>query len=418
MLVKKGVYLISGPAKIQLVDGQVESIGKKFVNGEEIYIPEGKRIPIEVHTDSEMFISNKESFVELPSRTIPEDWDKVVELLIAEKFNVLLIFGEVDTGKTFFTTYLANKLLSKNVTPSVLDCDTGQSDIGPPSTLGLAVINKPTLFLTELQPTKLYFLGSHSPSEHFLYYIAGFVKLLNYGIKNSDIVIIDTPGWVYGDGARLLRNSEIEILSAVNTNYAVVLLQRDQEVEHLVKTVPQQRVIKLAVSKKATPTSPEERKKLREFVYKKYFKKLKNIEFKFDDILTDRVYFLTGTRLKKIKNKNILWIEQLAKDEGVYVVSKKLLTEKETDEIKKVYSVRKIKNVTKDEFQNIIVALLDEKYDVISLGIINDIDFVKQIIYISVPENVEVNNAKILQFGSLKLSLEIKEAGFVEPGRL
>lgn len=419
MKVEKGVYILSGPVSIKVVSGEVESIAKKIMIAEEVFIPEGKRIPIEVINDAEIEFDRKIKLERLPSRTIPSDWDKVVEFLISEKINALIIFGEVDTGKTFFSTYLTNKLISYKIKPSVLDCDTGQSDIGPPSTLGIAVFDNPILFMTEVKPNKLYFVGSHSPSEHFLHYICGFTKLVNYGLKVSDIVIIDTPGWVLGDGGRMLRKSELEILDALETNYAVILLQRENEIEHLVKTVPKQKVIRLTVSKKASPTSADERKKLREFVYKKYFKELEIVELNFNSIVTDRVYFLTGQRIEnKFKNLGVLWIELLPRFEGLYVVSKKNLSERDLEKIKNVYSVKKIRNITKDEFKNVMVALLDQNHEFICLGVVKDIDFEKQKIYILYPNVYDLKKAKIVQFGSLKLNENIQENGFVEPGIL
>jgi len=420
-VLQKGVYIISGPNKIRVVSGEVEAIGKKFQKEEGVFIPEGKRIPIEVQTVSVVEIEKQDLVEKVQTRTIPEDWDKVVDYLISKKINSVIIFGEVDTGKTFFSTYIVNKLLAKNLIPSVLDCDTGQSDIGPPSTLGVAVFKKPILFMTEVEPNKLYFVGSHSPSEHFLYYLCGFTKLVKYGIEDSDIVIIDTPGWVLGDGGRMLRNSEVEILRSLGTNFVVILLQRKNEVEHLVVTLPKDKVIKLAVSKKASYTSAEERKKLREFVYKKYFSQLEKIELDFDKIKTDRVYFLTGQQVqiqKEIRSSNILWIEKLPGFEGLYVVSEKLLSQKEHEVFKEIYDVKKIRNVTKKDFDNVIVSLLDEKHEVICLGIIEEIDFVNKKMYIYVPKGNENKDIKIVQFGSLKLTSDIKEAGFVEPGIL
>jgi len=417
---QKGIYIISGPNKIKVVSGEVEAIGKKFQEQEKVFIPEGKRIPLEVGTDAIIEIDDQNLVEKIQARTIPEDWDKVVDYLISKKINSVIIFGEVDTGKTFFSTYIVNKLLTKNLVPSVLDCDTGQSDIGPPSTLGLAVFKKPVLFMTEVEPEKLYFVGSHSPSEHFLYYLCGFVKLVKYGMENSDIVIIDTPGWVLGDGGRMLRSSEIELLRSLGTNFVVILLQRKNEVEHLVLTLPEDKVIKLTVSKKASSTSPEERKKLREFVYKKYFFQLEKIVLNFNNVKTDRVYFLTGQKLRIEKNisSNILWMEKLPGFEGLYIVSKKLLSQKENELIKKIYDVRKIKNVVKNDFNGVIVSLLDQTYEVVCLGIIEEVDFVNEKIYIFVPKGNKNKVVKIIQFGSLKLTLDIKEAGFVEPGLL
>ncbi|MCS7151685.1 MAG: Clp1/GlmU family protein [Endomicrobia bacterium] len=420
MLIKKGVYFISGPLNIKFISGEVESIGRKFIPNEEVFVPEGKRIPLEVNSQEAVIETDDTGKItELPSRTIPDDWDRVVEYIISKRINSVIIFGEVDTGKTFFSTYLTNKLLSFNVKPSVLDCDTGQSDIGPPSTLGIAVFDKPILFMTEIEPTKLYFVGSHSPAEHFLHYLCGFTKLLNFGLKNSNVVIIDTPGWVLGDGGRMLRNSEIEILSALGTNYLVILLERNKEIEHLVRSIPQERIMRLTVSKKASPTSTDERKKLREFVYKKYFSELEDVEFSFQEIFTDRSYFLTGEKIEnKTKIKSIKWLERLPGFEGLYVVSSKQITDGEKQILQKVYNVKKIRNPVVEDFKNVIVALLDGNHEFICLAIIKDIDFVNSKIYLTYPKRYDVRDVKIIQFGSLKLTPEAKENGFVEPGIL
>jgi polynucleotide 5'-kinase involved in rRNA processing len=95
-----------------------------------------------------------------------------------------------------------------------------------------------------------------------------------------------------------------------------------------------------------------------------------------------------------------------------------LLSQKENELIKKIYDVRKIKNVVKNDFNGVIVSLLDKTYEVVCLGIIEEVDFVNEKIYIFVPKGNKNKVIKIIQFGSLKLTLDIKEAGFVEPGLL
>lgn len=411
-----GIYIVSGPVNFVLNSGKISSIGKPLAIKEHIFIPEGKRIPLEVLENSIIELDKDIELTYLTSRTIPEDWDKVVNYVIENKIDTLLIFGEVDTGKTFFSTYLTNKFINNKLKVSVLDCDTGQSDIGPPGCLGLAVFDNYVLFMTEKQPQKLYFIGSHSPSEHFLHYLCGFVKLVNFAKTNSDVLIIDTPGWVQGDGGRLLRKTEIELLSSLDRNFCVILLQRGDELEHLVKGLKEQQIIRLTVSKKASPTSVDERKKLREFVYKKYFSNSKRIELEFDKIVTDRSYFLTGKKIDKYPTTEILWAEKLSGWEGVYIVSSKVLTETEINRLKKFYNTTKIRNVSAEEFKNVVVALLDINFEVLGLGIIETIDFANQKIVVSTPITSSYKKIKIVQFGSLKVKPTAEENGFVEPG--
>ena len=116
------------------------------------------------------------------------------------------MLGEVDTGKTFFSTYLANRLLEKVGKTAILDCDTGQSDIGCPGTFGMLVLKKPAIFLTEINPTYMYLLGAHSPGLHFVPALTGLVDMLKKAEKDADALIIDTTGWVQGDGGRAIKS--------------------------------------------------------------------------------------------------------------------------------------------------------------------------------------------------------------------
>jgi polynucleotide 5'-hydroxyl-kinase GRC3/NOL9 len=417
----KGVYIISGPVEFELKLGKIFSIGKKIVEGEKIFVPEGKRIPLEVTETSEILLEKDVELTFLSSRTIPDDWDKVVDYIISQKkkFNKpvsLLVFGEVDTGKTFFSTYLTNRFIEHKLSVSVLDCDTGQSDIGLPGSLGLAVFKEPILFMADTKPDSLAFLGSHSPSEHFLHYASGFVKTVNYGIKNSDILIIDTPGWVQSDGGRALRRTEIEILQGLDTNYFVVLLQRGDELEHLVKGLKEEKIVRLTVSKKASPTSVEERKKLREFIYKKYFVDAKSIELDFDKIFTDRGYLLSGEEIKeKVLDKKVVWIERLSNWEGIFVVGKQLLVE-EVETIKSKLNVRRAIVTTEDNYIGMVSALLDENCDVVGFCMIEKVDFVNKKFVILTPEYNLKDKIKGIQFGSIKIKSSGEENGFVEPG--
>jgi len=409
---EKGIFLISGDAKITVFSGEVYLIGKKLEVNEQIYIPCGKRIPLEVISDSEIDIkiSSEDQIQKLPERTIPPEWDKVTEKIEKEKIRTVLVLGEVDTGKTFFSTYLANRLISLNKKVSVIDLDAGQSDIGPPGTLGLAVLDKPQVFLSEVEPTAIYFLGSHSPGLHFLPSLVGFYKLVKKGLSLSDVVIVDTPGWVQGDGGRALRRSEIELIEPD----LVILMQRKNELEHLVKNYPSRKILRLVVSKKASPTSPEERKKLRELLSKKYFRDAKEIEIEFDKIATDRCYLLTG---EKIEIPEFLWAEKLSGWEGILVVSEKELKDNEILELKKKLAVNRIKNIVSGEEIGIEVALCDENSEVISLAVIKKIDYKnKKFILHSPIKKEDISRVRIIQFGSLRLTLTGEEAGFVEPG--
>ncbi|RLD12401.1 MAG: hypothetical protein DRI22_05360 [Caldiserica bacterium] len=408
MRLRRGdIYLVKGKTTVEVVDGEVEIVGKSVKKGEEVYIPYGKTVPVEALSDGELIFDNYEK---IPSRTIPLEWDEVVNRILNENLKKVIVLGEVDTGKTFFSTYLSNKIIEKGKKVGIIDADLGQSDIGPPGTIGGVILEKQEIFLSEIPPTFLYFVGAHSPGLHFLPYIAGVLHVLNKLINETEHVIIDTPGWVQGDGGRAIRRCELEV---VNPD-CIILLQRKDEIEHLVKVYKDIPVIRLKVSKKASPTSQEVRKKLREEIARKYFKDLKKITLDFDEVETDRAYFLTGKRIT-VDNKDVLHAELLSGWEGALVVSERKLDIFEIEKLKKEIGVFRIKNIVKGKERNLVVGLLDEKRSVIGLGILQEIDYKNEKFHILVPFK-DKERIKIVQFGSIKLSENIEEAGFVEPG--
>ena len=160
--IKKGdFYLLNGPAKVKVDSGLLECIAAPVAKGEGVTVPVGKKVPLLGVKNSKVSIQAKnDQITKMEHSTIPEEWDVLATKIAKErkkgKLYKVLVLGEVDTGKTFFSTYLANRLLSKIGKTAILDTDTGQSDIGCPGCFGMLVLKKPEVFLTELEPTHQY----------------------------------------------------------------------------------------------------------------------------------------------------------------------------------------------------------------------------------------------------------------------
>jgi len=410
---KRGdIYLFKGHCLLKINKGKFEIVGKVLENPDEVKIPKGKSIPVETLEDGELMLDFEEGGERehLSERTVPDSWDKLAQQLSKHRERITLILGETDTGKTFFSTYLANRLLNYGLKVGILDCDTGQSDIGPPGTIGLAVLDRQIVFPSEVEPTALYFTGSNSPAFHFLPSLVGLKRLVDCGLTLADILIIDTPGWVQGERARALHRSEIEMLSPD----VIILLQRGEELEHLVKNYPREKIVRLPVEKGPSPRNHEERKGLRETMYKKYFKQAGYVELDLDEVQTDRAYFKTGKEIK-LEDIQYLWAERLSGWEGVLVVTEEPLSEEESIIVKREVGVSNLKNIISGNEKNLMVGLLDSMGEVLGIGIIDRIDYKGRKIKIFTPVK-EKEKIRTIQFGSLRLTPEGSEAGFVEPG--
>ena len=405
---KKDFYILKGPGKVRVKKGRIEVTGKSVEENEEVFIPLGKSYPFEVQEESYLSLEVKKpgEVRKVRERTIPPSWDDLVIRIVRDKVRTVLILGEMDTGKSFFAAYLANKLLKKGVCPAVLDGDPGQSDIGIPGTLGLVVLKKQVVFLNEVKVSALTLVGSHSPGLHLLPTIVGIKRLAEVGLKKADTVIVNTTGWVQGDGGRLLKRSKMEILSPE----IIVLLQRKDELEHLIKGYEPEKIVRFHVSKKASYTSPEERKKLREEASQRYFKKAKKVRLSFKKIATDRCYFGTG---REMKIPGTLYAERLSGFEGALIVTQKPLPQKKLNELSK--ELGNIRNIIAGDEKGILVGLLDKKGDTLGMGRIEVIDYKKKKILLLTPIR-DRGKIRVIQFGSLRITPEGREAGFVSPG--
>jgi len=409
---KKGdIYLFKGPCIIKISKGNFEAVGKLLESPEEVKIPRGKSMPVEAFTDGELMLEFEEGGERehLSERTIPGSWDELAKRLSKERVRIILILGETDTGKTFFSTFLANRLLSYGLKVGIVDCDTGQSDIGPPGTIGLGVLESQVVFPSEVEPTALYFTGSNSPAFHFLPSLVGLKRLVDRGLTLADILLIDTPGWVQGDGARALHRSEIEML----TPDVIILLERNEELEHLVKNYPREKIFRLPVDRGPMPRNYEERKGLREGMYRKYFKEASYLELDLDEIQVDRAYFKTGKEIK-LESIRYLWAERLSGREGILVATEEPLSEEESIMVKRETGVYNLRNIVAGNEKNLMVGLLDWMGEVLGIGIIDRIDFEARKIRLFSPVK-EKERIRTIQFGSLRLTPDGMEAGFVEP---
>lgn len=408
---KKGeIYLVKGECDVIVKSGVIESVGARIPAGEGFVIPLGKTIPIEFIEDSLLKIESddlSDKIQKLNKSTIPESWHKLINIIKTEKKKRIIILGEVDTGKSFFTTYISNQLYNDGYKVGVIDCDIGQSDVGAPGTMGLTYITRPTLFLPHSPVAEMYFIGSHSANLHFLPAIIGFNFLLRKAEKNADVVIVNTSGWVHGDGGRAYKRAKLEIMAPD----IIVLLQRGDELEHLVKVYPADKVYRIGVSKKATFTPPEERKALREMVMAQYLMEGREVELGFDEIETERVFFKTGKEVPPPHEK-VIYAEKLPGWEGILLVVKERFTLDEFMELKKQYG--NIKVVEPEKLKYIYVAVTDQNHHFLGLGTVLDIDFNRR--KIKLFTTAKNGRIKIIQFGSLKIKPDGTEAGFIEPG--
>lgn len=138
-----------------------------------------------------------------------EEWENILGFVVDLPCRVIYVMGATDRGKSTFCRYLTRELVNEG-TVGYLDCDTGQSSIGPPTTVGLALYRDSP---EDPDAVFLRFVGSTSPVGHTLQHIVATARLKEKAAaEGADYLIIDSPGWVIEPGAQEFHVRMIDLL--------------------------------------------------------------------------------------------------------------------------------------------------------------------------------------------------------------
>jgi polynucleotide 5'-kinase involved in rRNA processing len=208
--------------------------------------------------ETESKLSKIGKFSQTPK--IPKNWAEVIRKI--RKKDRIIIVGGVDVGKTSFTIALERKF--KN--PAVIDLDPGQQRFFIPSCVSAKYKNKILKF----------FVGSTSPRfSEWLIILALQTFLQRLEKFKPDLFILDTPGFIEGDRAVVLKISETIIFRPTKS---VIITEDKTKTEKLIEILSKfSKVYILNPSEEARKISPEERAEIRITKFKNYFSKTKEI---------------------------------------------------------------------------------------------------------------------------------------------
>lgn len=175
----------------------------------------------------------------------------------AARARVTVIVGESEAGKTSLTAWLAGELAAAGDRVAVVDADLGQSEIGPPTTIGLGRIRGRVTRLADAECIALEFVGATSAARCLRETALATARLVDRARALAfDRILVDTSGLVAGDFGRALKRLKID---AVRPDL-LVLVQRAGECEHIARAYEAAgapviaRVAALASPVRRTPT--------------------------------------------------------------------------------------------------------------------------------------------------------------------
>ncbi len=349
------------------------------------------------------------------------EWEEALQTLATQKARVMVL-GARDVGKTTFAALLANRQLAHGIRTAIVDADVGQSEIGPPTTIGMGLVEVPVPTLHAVVPRAIYFVGSNTPRGRMLETVNGVRAMVAKAQEaGAESVIVDTTGFVTGAAARRLKCAKVEAVRP----QVVVAIQRKDELEHILRPMERRnlRLIRLPVPETVMVKSPEMRQQRRVMRFFRYFQDARLHTFALSDIACEGTWFNTGTSLEwneihflqETLRSRVFWAERTT--EHLFVITDKVVDERALVIVEETFRVAHVTTAGVHRFVKLLLGLLNADGDCLAIGILERIDFVNRTITVRTPLR-DASGVAILRFGGLNVRPDGKEIGVVKPGEI
>jgi polynucleotide 5'-hydroxyl-kinase GRC3/NOL9 len=186
------------------------------------------------------------------------------------KLGLVFLLGGIDTGKSTFAVELLKRAAERGIPSALVDADTVQSTVGPPTTVGLKFLGADASFAPEnlRHADGLGFVGSHIPKGHLLPLVTNTGKLAARARREgAELVVVDTTSLVTGIYGQTLKFFKMDLLQPD----VVVAFERGGELEPVVERFTPAEVIEVEVSPDVVMRTVEERIAFREAQFAAYF---------------------------------------------------------------------------------------------------------------------------------------------------
>ncbi|HWQ17885.1 MAG TPA: Clp1/GlmU family protein [Sulfolobales archaeon] len=259
---------IRGPARISVIDGECYISGAKLLKGSQIIVSAYKSQAIYSRSRARVEIELGEGAgvdVAKPEEEPLFEWLEAAYKLAAKGSRVVVI-GPTESGKTSFSVLLANIAIEQGLRPCIVDGDVGQEDIGPPGFVALSCPSKQFVWLRDLEPQAMRFIGHNNPLMGSYRLVASIADLVSKASNQGDLIVINTDGWVSSPQAIEMK---LDIARYVEASH-IVALAGGSFMGHLPRKGFAEIVV-LRSPQGVRVRSREERRVLRSQAYKKAF---------------------------------------------------------------------------------------------------------------------------------------------------
>lgn len=358
---------------------------------------------------------SSEIFPLLSELDLPPSWEEAAARFL-EAAGLTLVLGGTDSGKSTLCRYLIYRAYVAGEPVAMIDCDLGQSHLGPPATLGLGLYPPRRPGDDGLFPEGLYFIGQTSPVGQIVEVVVGTRRLADQARQQKmNRIVVNTSGFIQGPGAHLLKWAQVELLAP----RLILALERAQELAPILIPLTRQcptTVVRLPVSERATPKSLEYRRQYREARFARYFQGSRRYLFPLRQMAWRGLPLGQGEPLSPSQREQLgayLPTPVLYGEQGVaklVLIGKHFLGEREISDLGTHWGTASVCWLPAPSLEMRLVGLLDENFDVLALGLLLPSAWEKQeaAIWTPLPQErqPQVRHCRV---GKLRLSLQGKE---------
>ena len=341
---------------------------------------------------------------------VNQDWQKLANRIVKPQ-QIVLVIGATDAGKSTFCRFLVDSALAQGLKTAFVDTDIGQSQIGPPTTIGIKFLT-PEMAPVQFDGTadQIYFVGDLSPRSRYLETLTGTRLMVDSAREtDTDFIVVDTTGYIHDAPAVFLKQHKIEL---IKPNH-LIGIGRSTELEQITAYYSQQAWINihyLRPHRSVRSKSSNARSRYRKVRFDAYFSESSVQQIPFEQIRGGRTPFFIG----RIANEKELAILSRLAETQVYhaewgyrtlcLIASKSLSKATRTYIKDYLSLTSVTAEVGAYFQHRLVGLINkESGNTDAIGVIEAVDFQERKFSIRCQTNA-AKHACAIQFGNYQLT--------------
>ena len=367
-----------------------------------------------------------------PRLSLPAEWlPGLAALRTLPDGGAALLVGATDRGKTTFTALAAQTLAAEfgPQTIAVVDADIGQSEIGPPGTVGVAWADAEAARLHELTPVARFFVGAFTPIGVALEHAVATGQAVAFArAAGARRVLVDTTGFVAGPAARRLKVAKAALVGPS----LIVGIGRDGELDGLLRVLGATtgaRVLTLPVPEAVGRKSQTLRATRRMTRLSKMLDGAREIVLPLDAIATLGATLGTGAPVAPhlvrwagtaLRLPNAIYGELVPGALTLFVAgpAPRPGWENGTGPVAEHFGVRAVRVLSLAAHAGLLLGLHDERGQLLTLARFLRLDAERAALVVSAPPPASAERVRLVTFGRIRVNEDGSGGSEVKPGEV